>query len=110
MIDQIKEHPIKVSMSILTLVSMFVGTVLAVDSRYAKAGDFERQQRYLEQSTLETKYAIDQLRKHNLIDKVFELELIPENKRTQVDKARLQKYRSDIRDIELKWAGKNVPQ
>lgn len=103
MIEQAKEHPIKYAVSFVTLLSMLIGGVLAVDSRYAKAGDFEKQNSYIEGKTNEMKYAIDESRKHMLIDKVFEIELIEEEKRTQVDRARLQKYKQDIRDIELKW-------
>lgn len=103
MIEQAKEHPVKYAISLITLLSMFVGGVLAVDSRYAKAGDFEKQNAYIEGKTNEMKYAIDDSRKQMLIDKVFEIELIPDSKRTQVDRARLQKYKQDIRDIELKW-------
>lgn len=103
MIEQAKEHPIKYAVSFVTLLSMLIGGVLAVDSRYAKAGDFEKQQIYLDVKTIEMRIAIDDLRKQTLVDKVFEIELIPEENRTQVDRARLQKYKQDIRDIELKW-------
>ena len=98
-----KEHPIKYAISGITLISMLIGGVFAIDSRYAKASDFDKQQQLINDKTIEMRVAIDELRKQTVIDKVFELELIEENKRTQADKARLQKYRQDIRDIELKW-------
>jgi len=36
-------------------------------------------------------------------DKVFEIELIPEDSRTQSDKARLEKYKRDLNTLDLKW-------
>ena len=103
MIEQAKEHPIKYTISGITLLSMLIGGAFTIDSRYAKATDFDKQQQLISEKTIEMRVAIDDLRKQTLVDKIFELELIDENKRTQADKARLQKYRQDIRDIELKW-------
>lgn len=101
--DQLKENPIKTSISILTLVSMLIGTAFTLDSRYAKAEDIVNQKHYIEQNSLETKFAIDQLRRQSLEDKVFEIELIPEAKRSQSDRARLEKYKRDMLNIDTKW-------
>ena len=96
----LRENPIKSTISILTLVSMLVGGVISVDSRYAKAAEVEMQQQSI---VKETKYAIDQLRKQSLEDKIFELELTPEDKRTQINKALLEKYKRDMQSINIKW-------
>ena len=97
----LRENPIKSTVSILTLVSMLVGGVISVDSRYAKAAEVEAQQQSI---VIETKYAVDQLRKQGLEDKIFELELIPEDRRTQTDKALLEKHKRDINSINTKWS------
>lgn len=99
----LKENPIKSTISMLTLVSMLIGTAFTLDSRYAKAEDIANQKQYIEQNSKETKFAIDQLRKQSLEDKVFEIELIPENKRSQSEKARLEKYKRDMQNIDIKW-------
>lgn len=103
LVSAIRENPIKSSISILTLVSMLIGTVLTVDSRYAKAADLHVQQQSIEKGSRETKQAIDTLRKQTLEDKIFEIELIPDNKRSVSDIARLNKYKRDIQNIDLKW-------
>lgn len=105
----LKDNPVKSAISVLTLVSMLVGTILTVDSRYAKAADLQSQNRVIEQSSKETKYAIDQLRKQSLGDKIFELELIPETKRTTIEKARLEKAKRDMQDIDNKWLHNSAP-
>ena len=44
----LKENPVKSSISILTLVSMLVGAVITVDSRYVKADDLTSLKVYTE--------------------------------------------------------------
>lgn len=102
MIEKVKENPIKFTISVVTLITMLVGAVLSVDSRYAKASDFEKQQ-------VSIQYSIDQLRKQSIDDKIFELELIPEKDRTQSDKARLEKYKRESKSIDSNWQGR-VPK
>lgn len=101
--DKVKENPIKSALSIFTLVSALFGGVLAIDSRYAKAEDIGVQQQAIKENARETKFAIDQLRKQSIEDKIFEIELIPENRRTHIDKARLEKYKRDSQNIDTKW-------
>lgn len=119
MINQIKENPIKSLASLLTILSMLVGTVLTVDSRYAHADAVSKEQQTqrqvieytAKQNKVEFNYSIDQLRKQTLEDKIFEIELIPENKRTPVDKARLEKFKRDSQAIDIKWQNnKDKPQ
>lgn len=101
--DKVKENPVKSAISIITLVAGLFGGVLAIDSRYAKAADISLQQQALKENARETKFAIDQLRKQSIEDKIFEIELIPENRRTHIDKARLEKYKRDSQNIDTKW-------
>lgn len=114
MIEQIKENPVKSVISLITLISMLVGGVLSVDSRYAKAADLQNQQQSIEhavkQNKIEFNYSIDQLRKQSVEDKIFEIELIPENKRTQADKARLEKFKRETITIDNKWRDKDKIQ
>lgn len=106
----ITENPIRSTISILTLLSMLAGGILSLDSRYAKADDLNKQQQSIMQGSMETKYAIDQLRKQSLEDKIFEIELIPEEKKTQSDRARLDKFKRDSQNIDMKWSNKDVPK
>lgn len=101
--DKVRENPIKSTVSALTLaIGLFAG-VISIDSRYAKAEDFNKQQQALQQNAKDTAFAIDQLRKQSIEDKIFEIELLPEDKRSQYDKARLEKYHRDIKTIDQKW-------
>lgn len=101
--DKVKENPIKSAISVVTLVAGLFGGVLSIDSRYAKAADIEQQQQSIKDNARETKFAIDQLRKQSIEDKIFEIELIPETSRVQIDRARLEKYKRDLRTLEQKW-------
>jgi len=110
----IKDNPIKILISFVTLVSMLVGSVLSVDSRYAKATDLaafqvaensaliqiqKNQDEIANQSMMENRRNIDMLSKRMIEDKIFDLQLIPANKRTDIDNARLDKYTRDLQDI-----------
>lgn len=110
MLTQIKENPIKSAISVFTLLSMLIGGVFTIDGRYAKADDLNKQQQIIEKTANDTKYAIDNLRKQSIDDKIFEIELIPEDKRSQSDKARLEKYKRESQDIDRKWSDRNIPK
>lgn len=117
MLEQITEHPIKIAASTLTVLSMLIGGVLTIDNRYAHADDVNREQQTqrqaientAKQNRIDFNYSIDQLRKQTLEDKVFEILLISEEKRTSVDKARLEKYLRDLQAIDSKWQNKDKP-
>ena len=108
----IKEKPIAFAISSITLISMVIGGILTIDTRYAKAADIEAQQKVIEstakQNKIEFNYSIDQLRKQMIEDKIFELDLIGDKKRSQADNARLEKFKRDLNTIDNKW--QNKPQ
>lgn len=103
----IRGASIPLMVSLLTGASIIIGAVVAVDSRYAHAGDFadlkSAQERSIQQNRNEVRYATDQLRKQMLEDKVFEIELVPVQKRSVVDNARLEKFKRDVTEINQKW-------
>ena len=96
----IKENPIKATVAVVTLVTMITAGIITIDNRYAKAEDLRDQHI---QTTTEIRYAIDQLRRKGLDDKVFELELVQEKDRTQAQTAILERFKRDMRNIDSKW-------
>ena len=68
-----------------------VGAAFAVDERYVHKGEM-----------YEVKDSIVQNRRDNLADKIFEIELKPEQRRSPADKALLDRYKSQIREIDSK--------
>ena len=93
-----------------TAVAVFVGAVITIDSRYAHAGDFAdlkiQQERAIQTNRNEVRYAVDQLRKQTVEDKIFEIELVPVPKRSMADNARLEKFKRDVSDINQRWSTK----
>jgi len=74
-----------------------VGAVLFIDDRYAHAGDVKAMHEVQLQ-------AVRELRKENLEDKVFELSLIPAAKRTDAQRAMLDRYKRQLQEIESRQA------
>lgn len=103
---QLKEITTKLREN-LSIVSVTVGAVVsiisaafAVDQRYAHAEDVEKfkaeQNRAIVVQGQMQSQALDGLRRQMIEDKVFELELIPQNKRTVVDNAKLERYKRQL--------------
>lgn len=98
-IDKIRPHATTISWIVGAVISI-VSTAFAIDQRYAHAEDVEKfkteqSQAIVVQGQLQTQ-ALDMFRRQMLEDKIFELELIPQNKRTVVDNAKLERYKRQL--------------
>ena len=78
-----------------SIVAGIVGAAFAIDQRYVSAGEFKQQ-------ILTVKSSILDLHRSRLEDEIFRLELIPPAKRTDADKALIERYKSQIKDIDNK--------
>lgn len=87
-----------------------IGGFLQFDSYYAHAADIsglkQAQEQAVVQQRIESRYAMDQIRKQYLQDKVFELNLI--EKPTPVQKAMKEKYQMDLEAINGKWVNRET--
>jgi len=99
----LKENPVKSSISILTLVSMLVGAVITVDSRYVKADDLTSLKVYNEKLVVQQgeqiQSNVNSLRKQMLEEKLYDLESVHPKRRSSADNARIEKYKRDLRDL-----------
>lgn len=93
--------------SLIGAISTIVGAAFFIDGRYAHAGDVaamhQEQIQAINETKMETKRAADQLRKQNLEDKIFEINLKPVAGRSNVDRALLDRYTREVRELSEKW-------
>ncbi len=98
----VKKHAAAVS-GLLTFVTIMVGAVLSVESRYAKAEDLqpikELSTQTINQMRMEQKQAIIGLRTQQIEDKLFELRL--KQQQTNIDKALIQRYEDQLKIIQI---------
>ncbi len=87
----------------ITTLGIIAGAVLSIDSRYVHADDLtqfkQEHARGIQQLGSDSQVQVNDLRRQMLEDKIFEIQLIPPNKRTDSDRARLDKYTRDINMI-----------
>lgn len=81
-------------------IGVLLGAAFAIDSRYVSAGEFKKEVMIVKDSILD-------LHRARLEDEIFRLELIPEAKRTQADKALIERYKSQIKEIDSKRGRSN---
>ena len=90
-------------------------TILWAEGHYAKADTLNQYHtelvRAIAENRKETGRAADDLRKQLLEDKIFELNLIPDAKRTDVQRALLERYKAQVNEINMRWSHppKEVP-
>lgn len=98
-----KNTVLKYLIYLFTFTGTIIGSFLTVDSRYAHSDEVSKLKTEQQQVIIQNRYDLLQssnlIRKQMLEDKIFDLQLIPEKDRTQYDKAKLNKYQSDIKDI-----------
>lgn len=98
-LDKIKPHATTISWVAGAVISI-VSTAFAIDQRYAHAEEVEKfkteqSRAIVVQGQLQTQ-ALDMFRRQMLEDKIFELELIPPNKRSQIENAKLERYKRQL--------------
>lgn len=86
---------LKTIAGIVGSMSILVGAIFTIDTRYVHADEFKKQM-------FAVKDSIADLRRARLEDEVFKIELIPQNKRTDADKALLDRYKRQIREIDFR--------
>lgn len=88
--------------SLITAVTVIIGSFLTIDTRYAHADALvkleARQQEVINQNRADLQVSTSVLRQQLLEDKIFDLEIIPESKRTSIDNARLNKYKRNLEE------------
>jgi hypothetical protein len=111
-VEVMKENPIKAASGIIASLSVILGAVFALDARYVHAGDISEikadQSRAIQQLSTDNQVQINSLRKQMLEDKVFEIQLIAPSKRTDVDRARLDKYQRDLEEINTRIRTRSI--
>lgn len=100
MLNFLKTH-ISGFTTIIVGITAVVGATLAFESRYASAKEVEMMKRdnklMYEGLRQDNRVAVDTLRKQQLEDKVFELNLKPG--KTQVDEALLRRYNQQLKEV-----------
>ena len=87
--------------SLITSIASILGAAFYIDSRYAHADEVktmsQRQDQWSQHIIYQQNKAIDNLRKQNIEDKLFELE--QKSKPSNVDKALIQRYERELDEI-----------
>ncbi len=102
MLNKVKENWSSLGV-LLTAIGTIIGVFLTVDTRYAHSDEVTKlkkeQQQVIKQNRYDLSQSTNLLRKQSLEDKIFDIELIPNSTRSQYDKARLEKYKSDLNEV-----------
>jgi len=91
-----RETSIKAVVGVLLFCGTIISAALFADDRYAKAVDLRN---LADSVKKDSRRATDNLRKQMLEDKIFELDLVPEDKRTDVQRAKLNRAISKLREV-----------
>jgi len=88
---------IKTIIGVIVFTGASISAGLFADDRYAKTEDL---QKYMIFSSHQMAQAANILRKQMLEDKIFELDLIPDNQKTDVQRAMVNRNRTQLQDIQ----------
>lgn len=80
---------------IVAALGVLAGSTFAIDGRYVHAEDFKKQ-------VVTIKQDIADLRRSRIEDEIFKIELVAEQKRTQSDKALLERYKNQLKEIDAR--------
>ena len=102
-VEKTKNHPVlKIAGAVLTFVTIVITAFLAVDERYAHAGDINElkksQQTQMMYLRDENERALLLMRKKSVEDKVFELNL--KERPSITDKALIKRYEAEAKTID----------
>lgn len=102
-VEKTKNHPVlKVAGALLTFVTIIITGFLAVDERYAHAGDIKELQQSQQTQMMylrdENERALLLMRKKTIEDKVFELNI--KDRQSSVDKALVKRYEAEAKSID----------
>lgn len=90
---------------------LLTAAAFAGDTRYVQMADMTKAVQEvkksttdaLEQAHTEMKFSVDQARKMDLEDKIFEITQIPEGKRTGVQRALLDRHLRQVNELNNRW-------
>lgn len=104
-VEEVKKHPVlRVLGGVLTFVAAVISGFIAIDERYAHAGDISKLEMSQKQQMLylkdENEKAILEMRKRAVEDKIFELNL--KERQSQTDKALIKRYEAESKNIDEK--------
>jgi len=91
-----RDTSIKAVVGVLLFCGTIISAALFADDRYAKAVDLRNLAESVKKDSM---MATDTLRKQMLEDKIFELDLVPEHKRTDMQRAMLNRTIAQLRDL-----------
>src|SRR5258708_40177570 len=98
---------VKLASGAVAALSTIIGAAFFIDDRYGHAGDVKamhaEQVQAIHENRIEVKRAADMLRKQTLDDKIFEINLIPTNQRTNMQRALLDRYSREVQEINNRW-------
>lgn len=85
---------LKWAASVVTSLAILGGALaFAGDARYVQKSEMR----------IEIRYSVDQLRKQTLEDKIYELTLVPETKRSNEQRALLDRYLRQLQELNTRW-------
>lgn len=123
--DKIKDNPWTTAGAILGVIVSLVSTIFALDSRYIHAADFNQkeyvktadfeqlkqsQQQGVDKTVMIIMYSSDQTRKKIILEKIEDIQDVPEKERTQRDRSRLESLKLELDEINKKWPAKDIPK
>lgn len=111
LMNNIKDKNLKATLAgvftFAVIAVMSVTGYLAIDNRYAHASEVTDLKAAVKQQSTDTQntimYSMDSLQRSMLMEKVLEIEEKAENKRTELERSRLNRLRSQINDLDRKW-------
>lgn len=102
-VEFIKTKVVAVATTV-TVVGTIVGGVIAFESRYAKAADIselkQQQVQIYSNMRIQQELAVDNLRRQNIEDKLFELRL--KDNPTRADQALIERYREQLQELNIR--------
>lgn len=91
----------QVSIQFIIGILMFIGSVFAAalfaDDRYAKAQELRQ---FISATKKDATRAADILRKQMLEDKIFELDLVPDSQKSDVQRAMANRSKTQLQDVQ----------
>ena len=101
--ESLLSQKVKIIAGLISGLTVIISTAFAIDSRYAKTQELtnfkQEQNQAIVQQGRANQGIVNNLRRQMLEDKIFEIELINPAKRTDYDRAKLEKYKRDLQEL-----------
>jgi hypothetical protein len=96
--DVVRENPLKIAAATIASIGIIAGAIVAVDSRYAHAGDIRQLSAQLDANRLTAELAVLEIRRSSLQDKVYEGRARRSQNRAEIEI--LDRYTRELADLE----------